>query len=75
MEVVALIVNASTGEVVNANKCKVLSDELSGIANAHAGKATMPIRYYTIDGKLLKAPQKGITIVRMSDGSSMKVVK
>lgn len=75
MEVVAIIVNASTGEVVNANKCKVLSDELSGITHSDAQKKVMPIRYYTIDGKPLNTPRKGITLVRMSDGSTMKIVK
>ena len=75
MEVVAIILNASTGEVVNANKCKVLSDNLSGVFNTDAPKTVTPIRYYTIDGKPLNAPQKGITLVRMSDGSSLKKVK
>ena len=29
---------------------------------------------YTIDGKLIHAPQRGINIIRMSDGSMRKVV-
>ena len=29
---------------------------------------------YTIDGKRISAPQKGINIIRMSDGSTRKVV-
>ena len=30
--------------------------------------------YYTIDGKLLAAPQRGLNIVKMSDGTTRKVV-
>ncbi len=32
-------------------------------------------QYYTLDGKQLSAPQKGLNIVRMSDGTTRKVVK
>ena len=31
-------------------------------------------QYYTLDGKQLSAPQKGLNIVKMSDGTSRKVV-
>ena len=31
-------------------------------------------RYYTIDGKLLSAPQRGLNIIKMSDGKTRKVV-
>ena len=30
--------------------------------------------YYTIDGKLLSAPQRGLNIIKMSDGTTRKVV-
>ena len=32
-------------------------------------------KYYTLDGKELSAPQKGLNIVKMSDGTTRKVVK
>ena len=31
-------------------------------------------RYYTIDGKLLSTPQRGLNIIKMSDGKTRKVV-
>lgn len=34
-----------------------------------------PAEFYTIDGKKLQEPQKGINIIRMSDGSVLKQVK
>ena len=30
--------------------------------------------YYSIDGKRLSAPQKGLNIIRMSDGTTRKIV-
>lgn len=32
------------------------------------------VQYYTLDGKKLSAPQKGINVVKMSDGTSKKVL-
>lgn len=32
------------------------------------------MQYYTLDGKKLSAPQKGINVVKMSDGTSKKVL-
>ena len=32
------------------------------------------MQYYTLDGKQLSAPQKGINVVKMSDGTSKKVL-
>ena len=31
-------------------------------------------QYYSLDGKKLSAPQKGINVVKMSDGTSKKVL-
>lgn len=35
----------------------------------------VPSKYYTLDGKQLSAPQKGLNLVKMSDGTTRKVVK
>jgi len=45
----------------------------TGISSTKAGNAVEVARY-TLDGKLLAAPAKGINIVKMSDGSTKKVV-
>lgn len=45
----------------------------TGISNAKASDAVEVARY-TIDGKLLAAPAKGINIIKMSDGTTRKVV-
>jgi hypothetical protein len=31
-------------------------------------------KYYTIDGKPISNPKKGISIIRMSDGSAKKII-
>ena len=36
--------------------------------------STATEEYYTLDGKRLKAPQKGVNIIRMSDGTTKKVI-
>lgn len=50
-----------------------ISDAATGINNAEASDAVEVARY-TLDGKLLAAPAKGINIVKMSDGTTKKVV-
>ena len=32
------------------------------------------MQYFSLDGKKLSAPQKGINVVKMSDGTSKKVL-
>ena len=32
------------------------------------------VQYFSLDGKKLSAPQKGINVVKMSDGTSKKVL-
>ncbi len=59
--------------VNNANSVK-LSDA-TGINNAiSSDKAATEVARYSLDGVQLSAPQKGLNIVKMSDGSTMKVM-
>lgn len=51
----------------------VTVSEASGISGVEAEGAEESSRY-TLDGKLLDAPQRGINIIRMSDGTIKKVV-
>ena len=46
---------------------------IHGVYN-DAENATV-VGYYTIDGMRLNAPQKGLNIVKMSDGRTVKVMK
>ena len=45
----------------------------TGIESVNSSIKTA-VRYYTIDGKLLSTPQRGLNIVKMSDGTMRKVI-
>ena len=49
------------------------TDGTAGIDNLH-GEATVVSRYDTL-GRRINAPQKGINIVKLSDGRTVKVVE
>lgn len=46
----------------------------TAIIGVNGEKASTAKQYYTLDGKQLPAPQKGLNIVKMSDGTTAKVV-
>ena len=48
-----------------------MSSGINGVVN---GKQLTEVARYTIDGVKLTAPQKGLNIVKMSDGSTIKVM-
>ncbi len=47
--------------------------EVDGIDNIVIDNQTEIIGYYSIDGKLFNAPEKGINILRFSDGTTKKI--
>lgn len=51
----------------------VTVNEATGISSIETEGATV-VGYYSLDGKKLDAPQRGINIIRMSDGSIRKVI-
>ncbi len=50
---------------------------IEGVKESAAGssKAVTVVAYYDLNGKRLSQPQKGLNIIRMSDGTTRKVVK
>ena len=71
--IVAMVLDAD-GHCVNAAKAYV-QDGVTGINDVTEGSngATVVARY-SVDGVKLSVPQKGINIVKMSDGTTRKVV-
>lgn len=63
--------NASSLDVLRVFNADGTTD---GIDNTQAPENSKPAAYYTPDGKKLNAPQNGINIVKMSDGSVRKVM-
>ncbi len=71
---VAAFVLDSKGKVVNAAKAHVTGGT-DGVENVDASvKNITEVARYTVDGRLINAPQSGINIVKMSDGSIVKVM-
>ena len=76
LKVVGFISGYDSADPTNCeveNAAVVVAGETTGIAPVHHTPLTI-LQYYTIDGKLLNAPVKGINIVKYSDGSVNKVV-
>ena len=70
--VVAILLDGN-GTVVNAAKKKVGDNTPSAIQSVSTTNAVESVRY-TLDGRQISAPQHGINIVRMSDGTVRKVM-
>lgn len=70
--VVAILLD-SKGKVVNAAKSKVKEYTPTAIQSVSSFTDGEAVRY-TLDGRQISAPQHGINIVRMSDGSVRKVL-
>ena len=71
LSVIAFVIDRSTGKIVNAD-CKKVGD-ITGIANVDSEDAVEVARY-TQDGQKINAPQKGLNIVRYSDGTVKKII-
>lgn len=72
LKVVALLIDQTTGAIVNAAQTAIL-DAGTGIATA-SRPSSDATRYYSVGGKQLSAPVKGMNILRMSDGTVKKMV-
>ena len=71
--VAALIIDSKNGNIVNAAKAKVMPYQATGITTITQQQSSNT-QYYTIDGKRIDAPVKGVNIVKYSDGTTHKVV-
>lgn len=66
--------NAGDAWVVNANKVKA-GDTVTGVTGISAGDGEdREVARYTVDGRRVDGPVKGVNIVKMSDGRTVKVI-
>ena len=74
--VAAMLIDANTGRIVNSSKQKVVIGDFdpTGIRTAQFGATATEVARYTADGRQIAAPQRGLNIVRMSDGTTRKVI-
>ena len=73
LAVIAMIIR-NDGKIENAAKF-YLSDDPSGVKGISDNyNEIKEIARYTIDGRRISTPQQGLNIVKMSDGSTIKVL-
>ena len=71
--VLAFIINPD-GTIENGAKFYLQPSEELGIADNATVKEATAVGYYSVDGRQLAQPQRGLNIVKMSDGSIKKVL-
>ena len=70
-----LLINKQTGKIENAAKCSIADAQTTSISSVSDRKETaIETARYTLDGRQITAPQKGINIVKYSDGRVRKEV-
>lgn len=72
LRVVAMLLNAD-GEIVNAAKCNVSTPAGVNGVESSMDEPVEVVRY-SLDGRLLSEPERGVNIVKMSDGTVRKVM-
>ena len=72
--VIAMVLD-NTGKVLNANKY-YLSGIETGVrdVNTDTEMNVREVLRYTVDGRMIRTAQSGVNIIRMSDGSTRKVL-
>ena len=72
LRVVAMLLNAD-GEIVNAAKCNVSTP--AGVNGVESSMdEPVEVARYSLDGRLLSEPERGVNLVKMSDGTARKVI-
>ena len=75
LKVCVLLINIKTGQIENAAKCTISPANTTAISSVSEGKETVvETARYTLDGRRITTPQKGINIVKYSDGRVCKEV-
>ena len=70
--VVAVLLDKKTGAIVNAGRARVTGS--TGIEDVTTGTEATGVARYTVNGVQFSAPVKGVNILKMSDGTTRKVL-
>lgn len=70
--VVAVLLDKKTGTIVNAGRARVTGS--TGIEDVTTGTEATVVARYTVNGVQVSAPVKGVNILKMSDGTTRKVL-
>ena len=72
---VALLIDRSNNQIVNADKVR-LDGEDTGIENSIIDEADNTVNArYDLSGRMIEKVQKGLNIIRMNNGKSLKVIR
>ena len=75
LKVCVLLINIKTGQIENAAKCTISPASTTAISSASEGECSVvETARYTLDGRRITTPQKGVNIVKYSDGRVCKEV-
>lgn len=79
LRLVALLFNTKTGEIVNAAECRILTQEQTGVEaypqSLPKGKGAEAAAIYDMNGRQQSCLQRGLNIVRRSDGKVVKIIR
>lgn len=73
LKVVAFLINKNSGEVINADQVVLQEDPIISIS-AIEEKASAETVRYNVSGQLIKTPQSGLNIIKLSDGTTIKAL-
>lgn len=75
LKVCVLLINKTTGRIENAAKCTISEPNTTAISSLSQGEGqVVETARYTLDGRRITTPQKGVNIVKYSDGRVSKEV-
>lgn len=74
LRVIALLYDKTRKVIINADEKVVVPADLSPVRDLNTASGASALERYSLDGKRLAAPARGVTLVRMSDGSVHKQV-
>lgn len=74
LTVAALLIDRSTGAIVNAAQTAIQDYNSAAIHTVGTNASATVVSRYTLDGRQLSEPQKGVNIVKLSDGRTVKIM-
>lgn len=74
LKIIAMLIDRSTGRIANAAQTTINDFDPSAINAVSTASDVREAGRYSLDGRQMTAPQRGLNIVRMSDGSIKKVI-
>ena len=72
LRVVVMVLDNSTNSIVNGAHCPIKPYNTTGIATANATAQRVEVARFNLKGQRLSAPERGINIVKYSDGTVEK---